>query len=106
MNGDSMSKHEDRMLTKLQSQAQSFLGVTDPSKSTSSLQVVSIPSANLSSTSKMLPPMLKSVMDSVGGMSTNIGTPALRVKAQTGTVGGGTRGNSVKKIAGSHNIIE
>ena len=78
MGGDSLSKHEDRMLSKLQSQAQSYLGImSDPSKSTSS--IVSIPAANLSSTSKMLPPMLKSAMDSVS--ITNIGTPALRVKA-------------------------
>jgi hypothetical protein len=72
-----MSKHEDRMLSKLQSQAQSFLGMTDPNKSTSS--VVSIPAANLSGTAKQLPPMLKSAMDTVG--MTNMGTPALRVKA-------------------------
>jgi hypothetical protein len=46
----------------------------------------------------MLPPMLKSAVDTLS--VTNLGTPALRVKPQ------GARGNSVKKIAGSHTIIE
>jgi hypothetical protein len=44
--------------------------------------------------------MLKSAVDTLA--ITNLGTPALRVKPQ----GAGTRGNSVKKIAGSHTIIE
>ena len=47
----------------------------------------------------MLPPMLKSAVDTLS--ITNLGTAALRVKPQ-----GGPRGNSVKKIAGSHTIIE
>ena len=76
MGGDSMSKHEDRMLSKIQSQAMSYLGAGDPNRTSSS--VVSIPAANLSSTNKMLPPMLKSAVDTLS--ITNLGAPALRVK--------------------------
>ena len=77
--GDSLTKHEDRLLNKIQSQALQYLGgSTDPSKTLSS-SVVSIPAANLSGTAKMLPPMVKQAVDNLA--ITNIGTPALRVKA-------------------------